>query len=137
MGRRVFIDSSFVEVLLDRTDDRYDAARAVIDRLLLEFERSATLLYSHEGVVAAVGDDRASDVLKICDVVPLRRWLTRCAARVERAHPELGRRHAITVVLMRRWRIGEIASFDPFFAQHGIPSVPDNPDASSNDPSRR
>lgn len=117
------IDSSFVEVLLDRSDERHDSARAAFEQLLVDFERGSTLLYSHQGVVNAVGG-RAPDVLRVCDVAPLRRWLTRAAARVERVHPELGRGRATTLALMRRWRIGEIASFDPFFDEHAIPTVP-------------
>jgi len=44
--------------------------------------------------------------------------------RVERRHGELGRDRAATLVVMRRWRIVEIASFDPFFAEHGIRTLP-------------
>lgn len=72
-ARRAFIDSSFVEVLLDRSHERHDAARVAFERLVGEFERDATLSYSHRGVIAAVGDGRASDVLRVCEVAPLGR----------------------------------------------------------------
>ncbi len=117
----MFIDSTFIEVLLDPSDGRNSEALATFDRLLLEFERGSTLLYSHGGVVAAIGDRRAAEVLRVCDVARLRRWITRAAAGVERRHPELGRHRATTLVLMRRWRISEIASFDSFYAMHGVP----------------
>jgi len=122
--RRVFIDSTFVEVLLDRSDERHDSARTAFEQLLVEFERGTTVLYSHEAVVSTVGHGRADEVLRVCEVVTLRRWLTRAAEHVDRVHPELGRCAATTLVLMRRWRIGEIASFDPFFEQHAIPTIP-------------
>ena len=120
----MFIDSSFVEVLLDRSDERRDSARTAFEQLLVEFERGTTLLYSHEAVVTAVGDGRADEVFRVCDVAPLRRWLTRAAEHVDRVHPELGRCTATTLVLMRRWRIGEVASFDPFFDGTAIATIP-------------
>lgn len=122
--RRVFIDSTFVEVLLDRSDERHDSARTAFEQLLVEFERGTTLLYSHEAVVSAVRNGRAAEVFRVCDVAPLRRWLSRAAEHVDRVHPGLGRCAATTLVLMRRWRIGEVASFDPFYEQHAIATIP-------------
>jgi len=42
----VFIDLSFVEVLLDPSDDRHRVASNEFDRLLVEFELGSTLLFS-------------------------------------------------------------------------------------------
>ena len=123
MRRRVFIDSSFVAALLDQLDGCHETARVAFDELIGEYERGVTLLYSHSGVVAEL-DERAGAVLRVCEIVRLRRWLTRAASRVERRHGELGRDRAATLVVMRRWRIVEIASFDPFFAEHGIRTLP-------------
>jgi predicted nucleic acid-binding protein len=125
--RRVFIDSSFVAALLDRRAGRHETARFAFDDLIREYERGATLLYTHGGVVAGLGE-RAGSVLRVCEVVRLRRWLIRAASQVERRHGELGRDRAATLVVMRRWRIAEIASFDPFFAEHGIRALPTPPD---------
>jgi predicted nucleic acid-binding protein len=119
----VFIDSSFVAALLDRLDGRHETARVAFDELIGEYERGVTLLYTHGGVVTGLGE-RVRSVLRVCEIVRLRRWLTRAASRVERRHVELGRDRAATLVVMRRWRIAEIASFDPFFAEHGIRTLP-------------
>jgi predicted nucleic acid-binding protein len=119
----VFIDSSFVAVLLDPLDGRHQAARVAFDELVGEYERGVTLLYTHGGVVAEIGE-RAGDVLRVCDIARRRRWLTRTADRVERRHPELGCDRATTLVVMRRWRIGEIASFDSFYPEHEIATLP-------------
>jgi predicted nucleic acid-binding protein len=119
----VFIDSSFVAALLDQLDGHHDGARVAFDELIGEYERGVVLLYTHGGVVAGLGE-RAGSVLRVCEIVRLRRWLTRAASRVERRHRELGRDRAATLVVMRRWRIGEVASFDPFFAEHGIRTLP-------------
>lgn len=121
--RRVFIDSSFVSALLDPSDDRYGDARAAFERLLTEFERGTTMLYSY-GTVMDMSDGRAADLLAVCDIAPSRRWLTRAAERAERDHPELlGTRLAAELVLMNHLRVDEIASCDPFFERHGIPTV--------------
>lgn len=121
--RRVFIDSSFVSVLLDRSDDRYVDARVTFERLLTEFELGTTMLYSH-GSAKDMCDGRTADLLAVCDVAPSRRWLTRAAERAERDHPELlDTRYSAELVLMSHLRIDEVASFDPFFEQHGIPTV--------------
>lgn len=121
--RRVYLDASFVVVLLDPTDGRHSAAHAAFEQLLVEFERGTTLLYSHEAMVDDVAGQRVVDLLAACDVARQRPWLTREAGRVQRNHPELGVGRATTLVLMSQWRIGEIASFDPFFEQHGIATV--------------
>jgi len=122
--RRVLIDSSLVGALLDASDDRHDIAHSTFEQLLVEFEQGATSLYSHHKVVDTFDDGRAAEVLAVCDIAEPGRWLTRAAARAERDHPELDRTLATTLVVMRRWRIGEIATFDPFFREHGVPSVP-------------
>ena len=139
MRRRVFIDSSFVAALLDRHADRHETARVAFDELIGEYERGVTLLYSHGGVVAGLGE-RAGSVLRVCEIVRLRRWLTRAASRLERRHGQLGRDRAATLVVMRRWRIVEIASFDAFFAEHGIrtlPLLPGDPAVGNNNSSPR
>lgn len=120
----MFIDLSFVEVLLDPSDDRHRVASNEFDRLLVEFELGSTLLFSQAGVGAAVGDGRAAEVLRVCEVARLRRWLTRAAAGLDRRHPGLGSHRATTLVLMRPWQISEIASFDPFLTRHGVPTIP-------------
>ena len=122
----MFIDSSFVAALLDRLDGRHETARVAFDELIGEYERGVTLLYTHGGVVAELGE-QAGSVLRVCEMVRLRRWLTRAASRVERRHGEIGRGRAATLVVMRRWRIAEIASFDPFFVEHGIRTLPITP----------
>jgi hypothetical protein len=96
----------------------------LLDRLLVEFELGSTLLFSQAGVGAAVGDGRAAEVLRVCEVARLRRWLTRAAAGLDRRHPGLGSHRATTLVLMRPWQISEIASFDPFLTRHGVPTIP-------------
>ncbi|HEX4980164.1 MAG TPA: hypothetical protein VFV63_00615 [Ilumatobacteraceae bacterium] len=123
MKRRVFIDSSFVAALLDQLDGHHEGARVVFDELVGEYERGVTLLYSHSGVVAGLGG-RAGSALRVCEIVRLRRWLTRAASRVERRHGQLGRDRAAALVVMRRWRIVEIASYDSFFLEHGIRTLP-------------
>jgi len=120
----VLIDASFVDVLCDDSDERHEAAAGAFEGLLTEYERGTTLLYSHGGVVAEVGARRRAELLAVCHVVRRRRWLTREAQRVRRRHPTIGDDRAATLVLMRRWGIGEIASFDPFLVEHGIPTIP-------------
>ncbi|MEJ7562120.1 MAG: hypothetical protein WKF45_06300, partial [Ilumatobacteraceae bacterium] len=74
---------------------RHDSARTAFEQLLVEFELGSTLLFSHAGVGAAVGDGRAAEVLRVCEVARLRRWLTRAAAGLDGATPgsdHIGRR---------------------------------------------
>ena len=135
-------EHSELAALLERLDGRHDTARVAFDELIDEYKRGVTLLYSHSGVVARL-DERAGSVLRVCEIVRLRRWLTRAASRVERRHGQLGRDRATALVVMRRWRIVEIASFDPFFAEHGIRTLPILPgdaavaDNNSSPPAKR
>jgi predicted nucleic acid-binding protein len=137
----VFIDSSFVAALLDQHDGHHETARVAFDELIGDYERGVTLLFTHGGVVTGL-DERAGSVLRVCDIVRPRRWLTRETSRVERRHGQLGRDRAATLVVMRRWRIAEIASFDPFFAEHAIRTLPITPgeaggDNNSSPPAKR
>jgi len=122
--RRVLLDGSFIEVLLDPCDVRHNVARAAFERLLAEYEDGGTLLYSHAGAVGDFGDPRAADIVAVCDVARLDRWLRRDSERVAHAHHDVGVRRATALVLMHRWGIDEIASFDAFFLANGIGTVP-------------
>ncbi|MGH9134581.1 MAG: hypothetical protein ACRDZZ_11630 [Ilumatobacteraceae bacterium] len=124
--RNVFVDATFVTVLLDPGSAEHDIATALYDALTEEFVAGDTVLHSHAGMVEAVGDERAGDVMRICDVVPLRRYLLREADRVVEQHPELGldRDRAVALVIIRRERIGEVATFDPLYERLGVRTLP-------------
>ncbi|MBA3606333.1 MAG: hypothetical protein H0W46_10275 [Acidimicrobiia bacterium] len=122
--RRVLVDSSFVDDLVDPAARDHDDARRVFEQLIGEYEIGRTVLFSLAPGADSVGDSRRAAVLRVCDVVQPRRWLTREGGRVVREHPETGQGRATSLVLMRRLGIGEIATFDGFFADHGIPTVP-------------
>lgn len=122
--RRVLIDATLLGALLDSCDVRHDVARTAFERLLAEYEDGRTLLYSHAGAIGDAGDPRADDIVGVCNVAGLHRWLRRDSERVARAHADVGRRRATELVLMHRWGIDEIASFDAFFPANGIRTVP-------------
>ena len=94
------------------------------DRLLVEFELGSTLLFSQAGVGAAVGDGRAAEVLRVCEVAPAPPLAHPSGSGCGPAPPGLGSHRATTLVLMRPWQISEIASFDPLLTRHGVPTIP-------------
>ena len=67
----MFIDASFVAVLLDRLDSHHEGACVAFDELIGEYERGVTLLYTHSGVVAEVGEHvgRCCGCVKSCACV--------------------------------------------------------------------
>jgi hypothetical protein len=121
--RRVFVDATFVRALLDDDVEKFNEARTVFASLLDEYERGETVLYSHAGMVAAVGGDRTDDLFRVCEVEPVRRQLRRRAWRLVNRISGLDENQAIALLMLRREAIGEIATLDPLYAEMGVPTV--------------
>jgi predicted nucleic acid-binding protein len=126
MVRDVFVDATFVRAVLDPHADQHELAVGLFDELVGEFVAGETRLHSHAGMLEAVGHPAATDAMQVCDVRPLRRHLLREARRVMGDHPHLGlcRDLAVALVIIRRERIDEVATFDPRFHQLGVATVP-------------
>jgi predicted nucleic acid-binding protein len=124
--RDVFVDATFIRALLDAESAEHVAATSLYDELTVEFVAGDTILHSHAGMVKSVDDARAAAVMRICNVVPLRRYLLREADRVIAQHPELqlDRDRAVALVMIRREHIREIASFDPLYERLGVRTFP-------------
>ena len=63
-----------------------------------------------------------AELISVCEVVEVRRWVRRAAARVVAANPDLALRfgHAVTLAVADRLGVGEVIAVDPFFAGHGV-----------------
>ena len=115
--RRVFVDATFLRALLDTGAHCHVTACATFDELLAGYARGTTLLFTHAGMISAVGDHRAADVARVATVMPVRRGIRRTAAKVMSRQPELDLDAAVAVLMMRRTGITEIATCDPRYTQ--------------------
>ncbi|MET0143688.1 MAG: hypothetical protein ABW328_02740 [Ilumatobacteraceae bacterium] len=113
--RRVFVDGTFLRALVDEGDPRHGAARAAFAPLLDAYERGDALLYSDAAAVAAAEEPRTLDVMRPGRLLAVRRATRRDATRLVARRAELRLDQAVTLVLLRRHQIAEIATFDPLY----------------------
>lgn len=120
--RKVFVDASFINASLDPFDPDHETAKVILAQLVCEYEIGTALMFSHGGVASTVPSPQGQLVLEMCDVARPRRDLRRLARKVIADHPhlDLDLDQAMTLVIIRRNRVGEIATFDPEFEALGI-----------------
>ena len=118
----MFVDASFINASLDPFDPDHETAKVILAQLVYEYEIGTALMFSHGGVASTVPSPQGQLVLEMCDVARPRRDLRRLARKVIANHPhlDLDLDQAMTHVIIRRNRIGEIATFDPEFEALGI-----------------
>ncbi len=124
--RRVFLDATFLDALVDPAHPDRAQAVETFEVLVGEYEEGTTMLATHDAAVTATVDpDRARQAARVCEVERIGGDVRREARRVQSEHPELelSVTQAITLVVLRRSGIGEVAAFDNLFDRLDITVV--------------